>query len=182
MEVRIVRTGATEPDDVVVPGEIGELIARGPSIMKEYFRQPERTAAALRNGWYFSGDAAYSDEAGFVTVMGRLDHTIKTGGENVHPSEVENILFDHPEIADAAVVGLPSNKWGQVVCAAITPKNRKLTADALDQYCQESPDLADFKRPRHYFFLDEIPSNSTGKVERGRLKENLLDLLERPLD
>ena len=127
MEVRIVRTGATEPTDVVVPGEIGELIARGPSIMKEYFRQPERTAAALRNGWYFSGDAAYSDEAGFVTVMGRLDHTIKTGGENVHPSEVENILFDHPEIADAAVVGLPSNKWGQVVCAAITPKNRTVS-------------------------------------------------------
>jgi len=182
MEVRIVRTGATEPDDVVAPGEIGELIARGPSIMKEYFRQPERTAAALRKGWYFSGDAAYSDEAGFVTVMGRLDHTIKTGGENVHPSEVENVLFDHQAIADAAVVGLPSSKWGQAVCAAITPKDPELTADALDQYCRESPDLADFKRPRHYFFLDEIPSNSTGKVERGRLKEKLLGLLERPLD
>ena len=182
MEVRIVRTGAIEPDDVVAPGEVGELIARGPSIMKEYFRQPERTAAALRKGWYFSGDAAYSDEAGFVTVMGRLDHTIKTGGENVHPSEVENVLFDHHAIADAAVVGLPSSKWGQVVCAAITPKDPELTADALDQYCLESPDLADFKRPRHYFFLEEIPSNSTGKVERGRLKEKLLGLLERPLD
>ena len=182
MEVRIVRDGAIEPDDVVAPGEVGELIARGPRIMKEYFRQPERTAAALRKGWYFSGDAAYSDEAGFVTVMGRLDHTIKTGGENVHPSEVENVLFDHHAIADAAVVGLPSSKWGQAVCAAITPKDPGLTADALDQYCRESPDLADFKRPRHYFFLDEIPSNSTGKVERGRLKEKLLGLLERPLD
>jgi len=114
--------------------------------------------------------------------MGRLDHTIKTGGENVHPSEVENVLFDHQAIADAAVVGLPSSKWGQAVCAAITPKDPELTADALDQYCRESPDLADFKRPRHYFFLDEIPSNSTGKVERGRLKEKLLGLLERPLD
>ena len=121
-----------------------------------------------------SGDAAFADDEGFITVMGRMDHTIKSGAENIHPSEVENVLFKHPGIANAAAVGLPSRKWGQVVCAAIIRKDPKLSAEALDAFCLESPDLADFKRPRHYFFVDEIPANPTGKVERGKLKELLL--------
>ena len=182
MEVRIVKPEATDPDDLAAPGEIGELIARGPSIMKEYFRLPERTASALRDGWYFSGDAAFSDDEGFITVKGRMDHTIKTGAENVHPSEIENVLFTHAGIADVAVVGLPSIKWGQVVCAAVIPKDPALSAEALDRFCRESPDLAGFKRPRHYYFIDKIPSNSTGKVERGKLQEKLLGLLDGPLD
>jgi fatty-acyl-CoA synthase len=182
MEVRIVKTGADSPDDIAAPGEVGELIARGPSIMKEYFQLPERTASALRDGWYFSSDAAFSDEAGFITVMGRMDHTIKTGAENVHPSEIENVLFTHTGISDVAVVGLPSIKWGEVVCAAVIAKDSALTAEALDRFCRDSPDLAGFKRPRHYYFVDQIPSNSTGKVERGKLKEELLGLLDGPLD
>ncbi|MFP6748473.1 MAG: AMP-binding protein [Alphaproteobacteria bacterium] len=182
MEVRILRPGATEAEDIAAPGEVGELIARGPSIMKEYFRLPERTAAALRDGWYYSGDAAFSDEGGFITVKGRLDHTIKTGGENVHPSEIENLLFNHAGIADVAVVGLPSTKWGQVVCAAVVAKDPALNAEALDRFCRESPDLARFKRPRHYYFVDEIPANSTGKVEREKLKEKLSRLNDGPLD
>ena len=121
-----------------------------------------------------SGDAAFADEEGFITVMGRMDHTIKSGAENIHPSEVENVLFKHPGIANAAAVGLPSRKWGQVVCAAIVRKERSLTAEMLDAFCLESPDLADFKRPRHYFFIEEIPANPTGKVERGKLKELLM--------
>jgi fatty-acyl-CoA synthase len=182
MEVRIVGADATDVNATVAPGEIGQLITRGPSLLTEYFRLPDRTAAALRDGWYFSGDAAFADDEGFITVMGRMDHTIKTGGENVHPSEVENVLFSHPGIADAAVVGLPSRKWGQAVCAAVIRKDAGLTAEALDAFCRQSPDLASFKRPRHYFFVDEIPSNSTGKVERGKLKEQLAASLARPLD
>jgi acyl-CoA synthetase (AMP-forming)/AMP-acid ligase II len=103
-----------------------------------------------------------------------MDHTIKSGAENIHPSEVENVLFKHPGIANAAAVGLPSRKWGQVVCAAIVRKDPKLTDKTLDEFCRSSPDLAAFKRPRHYFFIDEIPSNPTGKVERGKLKDLLL--------
>jgi fatty-acyl-CoA synthase len=182
MEVRIVRTGAAEVDDLAAPGEVGELIARGPSLMTEYFGQPERTAATLRGGWYHSGDAAYADDDGFITVLGRIDHTIKTGGENVHPSEVENLLFTHPGIADAAVVGLPSARWGQAVCAAIVRKDPALSAEALDRFCRDSNELARFKRPRRYFFIDEIPANSTGKVERGHLKEQLAALLRQPLE
>jgi acyl-CoA synthetase (AMP-forming)/AMP-acid ligase II len=121
-----------------------------------------------------SGDAAVLDDEGFITVMGRMDHTIKSGGENIHPSEIENVLFKHPGIANAAAVGLPSRKWGQVVCAAIVRKDPRLSAEALDAFCLASPDLADFKRPRHYFFIDEIPSNPTGKVERGKLKDLLI--------
>jgi len=182
METRIVRTDSTDVEDLASAGEIGQLITRGPSLLTEYFGLPERTAAALRGGWFFSGDAAYADDGGFITVMGRMDHTIKTGGENVHPSEVENVLFAHPAVANAAVVGLPSRKWGQVVCAAIIRKDAALSVEALDAYCRASPDLAGFKRPRHYFFVDDIPANSTGKVERGRLKEQLIAGLPAPLD
>jgi fatty-acyl-CoA synthase len=182
MDVRIVRQDSWDPEDVTKPGEIGQLITRGPSLLTEYFKLPERTAAALKNGWFWSGDAAFGDDEGFITVMGRMDHTIKSGGENVHPSEIENVLFTHPGIANAAVVGLPSVKWGQVVCAAIVRKDPALDAQALDTFCLKSPDLAAFKRPRHYFFVDEIPSNSTGKVERGKLKEKLLAGLAAPLE
>jgi len=100
----------------------------------------------------------------------------------VHPSEVENLLFTHPGIADAAVVGLPSARWGQAVCAAIVRKDPALSAEALDRFCRDSNELARFKRPRRYFFIDEIPANSTGKVERGHLKEQLAALLRQPLE
>ena len=150
-----------------------ELITRGPSLLTDTSVCPSAPPPPLRSGWFLSGDAAVLDDEGFITVMGRMDHTIKSGGENIHPSEVENVLFKHPGIANAAVVGLPSRKWGQVVCAAIVRRDPALTAEMLDRFCRDSPDLADFKRPRHYFFVDEIPANPTGKVERGKLKDQL---------
>ncbi len=182
MEVRVIKTDSEDPNDVAAPGEIGQLITRGPSLLREYFKLPERTALALKNGWFYTGDASFADDEGFITVMGRMDHTIKSGAENIHPSEVENVLFEHPGIANAAVVGLPSRKWGQVVCAAIIRKDPKLSAEALDRFCLDSQNLANFKRPRHYFFVEEIPANSTGKVERGKLKEKLVAGLKAPLE
>ena len=175
MEVRIIRPESRDPEAICAPGEIGELITRGPSLLTGYFGLPERTQQAFARGWFLSGDAAVADEQGFITVMGRMDHTIKSGGENIHPSEVENVLFKHPGVANAAAVGLPSRKWGQVVCAAIIRKDSNLDAKALDSFCLASADLADFKRPRHYFFVDDIPANPTGKVERGKLKELLIN-------
>jgi len=174
MEVRVIRTDSRDPDELCKPGEIGQLITRGASLLTEYFGLPDRTAAAFTRGWFLSGDAAVLDDEGFMTVMGRMDHTIKSGGENIHPSEIENVLFKHPGITNAAAVGLPSRKWGQVVCAAIVRKDPALSAAALDEFCLKSPDLAHFKRPRHYFFVDAIPSNPTGKVERGKLKDQLM--------
>ncbi len=182
MEVRVIRSDSQDPNDICAAGEIGQLIARGPSLFTEYWGLPEKTAEVLKHGWYFSGDAALTDAEGFITVMGRMDHTIKSGGENIHPSEIENILFKHPDVANAAVVGLPSQKWGQMVCAAIVRRNPALDAQALDAFCLNCPDLASFKRPRRYFFIDAIPSNPTGKVERGKLKDLLLSQLDQALD
>ena len=182
METRVIRSDSFAVDDLARIGDVGQLITRGPSLLKEYLGLPDRTAAVLRDGWYFTGDAASADDEGFITVLGRIDHTIKTGGENVHPSEVENVLFDHPGIADAAVVGLPSRKWGQAVCAAIVAKDPAIDAAALDAFCRASADLATYKRPRHYFFVASIPSNSTGKVEREKLKQLLTNRLSAPLD
>lgn len=182
MEVRIIRSDSVDPEAICPVGEIGQLIARGPTLFSHYWGLPGKTAETLRQGWYFSGDAALADAQGFITVMGRMDHTIKSGGENIHPSEIENILFQHPAVANAAAVGLPSQKWGQVVCAAIVRKDPTLDAATLDAFCLRNPDLADFKRPRHYFFVDAIPSNPTGKVERGKLKELLLSQLTQDLE
>lgn len=150
--------------------------------MREYWGLPEKTQTALNKGWYRTGDAAVLDDDGFVTVLGRLDHTIKSGGENIHPSEVENLLFEHPEVADAAVVGLPSRRWGQMVVAAVVSRRSDLTAEALDRFCQTSSQLASFKRPRRYFFIDEVPASPTGKVDRARLIEALTAHLEAPLE
>ena len=182
MEVRVIRTDSRDTDDLCKPGEIGQLITRGPSLLTEYFGLPERTAAAFVKGWFCSGDAAVLDGEGYITVMGRMDHTIKSGGENIHPSEIENVLFKHPGIANAAAVGLPSRKWGQVVCAAVVKRDPALSAAMLDEFCLASPDLAHFKRPRHYFFIDAIPSNPTGKVERGKLKDQLMATLPGELE
>jgi fatty-acyl-CoA synthase len=182
MEVRVIRTDSKDPEAICKPGEIGELITRGPSLLSGYYRLPERSKAAFARGWFLSGDAAVTDDQGFITVMGRMDHTIKSGAENIHPSEIENVLFKHPGIANAAAVGLPSRKWGQVVCAAIVRKDPNLTDKALDAFCRASQDLAAFKRPRHYFFIDEIPSNPTGKVERGKLKDLLLKDIDKELE
>jgi long-chain acyl-CoA synthetase len=182
MEVRVVNTEGRGPDDLTKIGEVGQLITRGPSLLREYFNLPDKTAAAMREGWFYSGDAAWVDDEGFIYVLGRLDHTIKSGGENIHPSEVENVLFKHPGIANAAVVGLPSRKWGQAVSAAIVRRDPALTAEAIDVFCRASPDLADFKRPRRYFFVDDIPANPTGKVDRGKLKTMLMETLPGPLE
>src|SRR3954462_15134971 len=181
-EVGVIRAESRDPDDLCKVGEIGQLITRGPSLLTEYFGLPERTAAAFAKGWFMSGDAAVLDDEGFITVMGRMDHTIKSGGENIHPSEIENVLFKHPGIANAAAVGLPSRKWGQVVCAAIVRKDPRLNAEALDAFCLSSPDPAGFKPPRPSFLVEEIPANPAGKVERGKLKDLLLQQVGRALD
>ena len=172
MEVRVMR--AESPADLCKPGEVGQIIVRGPSLLTEYFGLPERTASSLRDGWFRTGDAGVRDADGFITALGRIDYTIKSGGENIHPSEIENILFKHPGVANAAALGLPSRKWGQAVCAAIVRRDPALTEAMLDEFCFRNPDLAQFKRPRHYFFVDDIPGSATGKVERGELAKRLM--------
>ncbi len=161
------------PEEVVPQGEVGEIIvdARSPEAFGGYHNRPEATARALRDGWYFTGDTGYLDDRGEIHVTGRVDDMIITGGENVHPVEVEDVLASHPGVLDVAVVGLPDEKWGQIVAAFVVPAGEAPTPEELDRLCLESRRLAPFKRPRRYVFVRTIPRTASGKILRRELRE-----------
>jgi acyl-CoA synthetase (AMP-forming)/AMP-acid ligase II len=160
------------PDATVEQGEIGEILLAGPCTMREYWNRPEATAESLREHegveWYYSGDLGYRDEDGYLFVVDRKDDMIISGGENIYPTEVEDVLFSHPDVVEAAVVGEPHEEWGEIVVAYVVGD---ATAEELDQYLLESDDLADFKRPREYQFSDELPKNPSGKVQKFKLRD-----------
>ncbi|HLI27158.1 MAG TPA: long-chain fatty acid--CoA ligase, partial [Chloroflexota bacterium] len=169
--MRVVRPDperTARPDEVVPDGEVGELIAwlGSDEAFAGYWHRPDADARAIRDGWYFTGDLGYRDADGDYWVTGRVDDMIITGGENVYPIEVEDVLARHPDVAEVAVVGLPDEKWGQVVTAFVVPRRPDLTAAELDAYCRASPDLADFKRPRRVVFVRAIPKSPVGKILR----------------
>ncbi len=159
--------------EVVKPGELGEVIASLASAeaFRGYWNRPEATAKALRDGWYFTGDLGWLDAEGDLTVSGRVDDMIISGGENIHPIEVEEVLARHPHVADAAVVGTPDEKWGQKVTAFVVAGDPGLTAAALDAFCRTSLDLAPFKRPREVVFVRAIPKTASGKILRRLLRD-----------
>jgi acyl-CoA synthetase (AMP-forming)/AMP-acid ligase II len=151
-------------------GASGELQVRGPQVFEHYYANAEATAAAFDGEWYRTGDVAEMDEEGFVTIVGRLGELIRTGGESVLPGEVEGVLRDHPQIADVAVVGVPDDVWGEVVCAAIVVADGAVapSLDELTATCAGR--LARFKHPRRLIVLDAIPRTpATGQVERRRI-------------
>jgi 2-furoate---CoA ligase len=164
------RVGAGE---TVPPGEKGEIIAslESDEAFAGYWKRPDADARALRDGWYFTGDMGYLDAEGELFVSGRVDDMIITGGENVHPVEVEDALARHPLVRDVAVVGEPDERWGERVVAFVVPGGPTLTADTLDQHCRECADLANFKRPRKIVFVSEIPKTASGKILRRLLRE-----------
>ncbi len=145
-------------------GEIGEILIRGPQMMREYHGKPEETAQGLRGGWLHTRDLASRDAEGFYTIRGRLDDLIISGGENIYPREVEAVLHEHPGILQAAVVGTPDPRWGEVVTAFIVRRDPALTEEAVIHYCRESPKLAAFKRPQIVRFAESLPSNPSGKI------------------
>jgi long-chain acyl-CoA synthetase len=140
--------------------------------MSEYWGKPEATAESLRedNGteWYYSGDLGYRDEDNYLYVVDRMDDMIISGGENIYPTEVDDVLFSHPDVSEAAVVGEPHDEWGEQVVAYVVGDT---TAEALDQYILDSDDLADFKRPRQYYIVDELPKTASGKIQKFKLRE-----------
>jgi 2-furoate---CoA ligase len=170
-------TASTErrvaPDETVPRGEKGEIIASMDSdeAFAGYWNRPDADAKALRQGWYFTGDMGYVDDAGDLFVCGRVDDMIISGGENIHPVEVEEVLARHPQVKDVAVVGEPDEKWGERVVAFVVPAGSGLSAAALDQHCRDSRELASFKRPRHIVFVNEIPKTASGKILRRLLRE-----------
>ncbi|TKD72048.1 fatty acid--CoA ligase [Pseudalkalibacillus hwajinpoensis] len=172
-EVRVVRPnehGPSEPEDVLPSGEVGEIIVKGPSMMMGYYNRPDASETAMYKGWYHSGDLGYMDEENYLFVSDRVDDMIISGGENVYPREVEDAIHGHNAVLDVAVLGQPDEKWGEVVTAVIVKKS-SITAEELDRYCKESPNLADYKRPRKYLFVDELPRNASGKIQKFRLRE-----------
>lgn len=151
------------------PGEAGEIIARSPTIMKEYWNRPEDTAVAIRDGWYHTGDVGVQDDEGFITIKDRIKDMVISGGENVYPAEVERVLMQHPNILDAAVIGQDSERWGESPVAVVVAKSAGLTEAEVLSFCNGK--LARFKQPKRVAFVDELPRNPTGKVLKRVLRE-----------
>jgi acyl-CoA synthetase (AMP-forming)/AMP-acid ligase II len=165
-EVRVV----DENDEEVATGELGEIIARGDQVMRGYWNLPEASASTLKNGWLHTGDIGAKDERGYIFIMDRIKDMIVSGGENVYPREIEEVLFTHPEIADATVIGVPSDKWGEDVKAVVVRKpDSDVSEEAIIAYCGER--LAGYKRPRSVDFVDALPKNPSGKVLKRELRE-----------
>ena len=167
------------PDDEVEPGETGEIICHLSSdeAFAGYWNRPDADARAIREGWYFTGDLGRVDSGGDLWIVGRIDDMIISGGENVHPLEVEDTLERATGVREVAVVGLPDDRWGQAVTAFVVldgearAAGEEAAAARLDAHCLASPDLARFKRPRRYRFPDALPKSPSGKILRRLLRE-----------
>ena len=169
-EAKVVRLAG---DDTLPPGETGELCIKGEAVVPGYFRMPEETDEAFRDGWLRTGDLAYMEEDGYVTLMGRLKEMYLQGGFNVYPAEVENLLTKHPKVLMAAGIGVPDPVLGEVGRYYIVPyPGSEPTAEELRQYCQEK--LADYKVPKQFVFRDQLPMTPVGKIMKAKLKEDYL--------
>ncbi|MFH1032991.1 MAG: long-chain-fatty-acid--CoA ligase [Pseudomonadota bacterium] len=157
-----------ELDKPLGTGQVGELVCRGPNVMQGYHNQPEATAQAIRQGWLHTGDLAYQDQEGFFYIVDRKKDMIVSGGENIYPREVEEVLFSHPAVADVAVLGQPDPLWGETVKAVVALKSgQSLSEREVIDFCKEH--LASYKKPRQVVFVESLPRNASGKV----LKRNL---------
>ncbi|NPC92102.1 fatty acid--CoA ligase family protein [Bacillus sp. WMMC1349] len=153
------------------PNQVGELIVKGPNVMKGYYQMPEETAHTIKDGWLYTGDLARQDEDGYFYIVDRKKDMILVGGYNVYPREVEEVLYKHPDVAEAVVIGVPDPNKGEVVQCYVVPKSKTLTEEEIVSHCERH--LAKYKRPSTITFLDEIPKNSTGKILRRALKDIL---------
>ncbi|MBU8768062.1 fatty acid--CoA ligase family protein [Cytobacillus oceanisediminis] len=161
-----------ELGEEVSVGEVGELIVRGPNVMKGYYKLPEETAATIRDGWLYTGDLAKKDEEGYFYIVDRKKDLILVGGYNVYPREVEEVLYNHEDVVEVAVLGVPDPNLGEAVRCYVVTKNPQLTEELLLAYCAEH--LAKYKVPSSIEFLEELPKNTTGKILRRALKNQVL--------
>ena len=165
-EVRIVDAAGNE----VPRGTVGEVIVRGPNVMQGYWNKPEQTAAAVRDGWMHTGDGAWMDDDGFIFIADRLKDMIITGGENVYSGEVENAMAQHPAVQACAVIGVPSEQWGEAVHAVVVRKpGQDVGVEALIAHCKSQ--IAGYKCPRTIAFVDALPLSGAGKVLKTKLRE-----------
>ncbi|HWF78235.1 MAG TPA: long-chain fatty acid--CoA ligase [Caulobacteraceae bacterium] len=152
------------------PGEPGEIVVKGDQVLSGYWRNPDATRASFTDGWFRSGDVGVWDEDGYLYIVDRKKDMILTGGENVYPREVEEILYEHPAVVEAAVVGAPDPRWGEKVVAVVCARETVTGAD-LVAFIRER--IASYKKPRHVVFIDELPKNASGKVLKRELRERI---------
>jgi fatty-acyl-CoA synthase len=150
--VRIADPDKGDPEAEIKRGEVGEIIVKSPCVMKEYWGLPDKTREALKDGWYFTGDLGRIDGEGYLYFIEREDDMVISGGENIYPLEVENVISKHGKVRNVAVIGTPDEKWGEVVTAVIIKADEGLTEQELEEYCMQSDELARYKRPKRYIF------------------------------
>jgi fatty-acyl-CoA synthase len=157
-------------DDPVPPGERGEVVVRGPNVMKGYWNRPEATDEVLRNGWFHTGDVGVMDEDGYLYIVDRKKDMIISGGENIYPAEVEDCIYKHPDVAEVAVIGIADARWGEAVCAIVVAKQGTApTEQDIIDFTQGQ--LARYKQPRRVIFAEVLPRNPAGKVLKFELRD-----------
>ena len=166
-EVRIVDAHGND----VPEGESGEIITRGPNIMKGYWNRPDATADTLKNGWLHTGDVGKFDEDGFLYIVDRKKDMIISGGENIYPAEIEKLLAGHPMVAQATVVARPHDKWGEVPVAVIVPREGEVETEEFKEFLK--PRLARYKIPKEYHLVESLPMNASGKVVKAEVRKSL---------
>jgi len=153
-------------------GEIGEIVVSGDAVMKGYWNNPEATQNTIRDGWLWTGDMGALDENGYLTLHDRSKDMIISGGSNIYPREVEEVLLTHPNVSEVSVVGRHHDEWGEIVVACVVSEADKTPSmEELDQLCIDN--IARFKRPKHYVFMDALPKNNYGKVVKTKLRETI---------
>lgn len=169
-ETRVVRLDDEDKEVEWNGKEIGEIVARGNVVMKGYYKQPEETAKAIRNGWFHTGDLAVVHPDGYVEILDRLKDIIISGGENISTTEVEGVIYQHPAVLECAVIGVPDEKWGEVPKALVVLKEgASLSEEELIRFCRDR--MAHFKAPKSVEFVDSLPRTSTGKLQKFKLRE-----------
>ena len=161
-----------ENKNPVAPGEVGELYSRSPMLFDGYYKMPDMTEKAFSEGWFTARDMARQDDDGYYYLVDRKDNMIITGGEHVYPSEIEEILARHPAVFDAAVIGIPHDKWGEAVCAVVVLKeNQEAPEEEIIRFCAGK--MAGFKKPKSVMFISdgEMPRTATGKILHRKLRE-----------
>jgi len=155
------------------PREVGEIVVKGEQLLKGYWNRPEATVEAFKGGWFHTGDMAWRDEEGFFYIVDRMKDMIITGGENVYSREVEEVIYVHPGVSEAAIIGLPDEVWGERVVAVVAMKAGQEGNDAVAaeiiKICRER--LAGYKSPKQVFFIGELPKNVSGKILKRELRD-----------
>jgi acyl-CoA synthetase (AMP-forming)/AMP-acid ligase II len=159
-----------ENGDESAPGEVGEILTYGPSVTIGYYRNPEANAKSFtKDGWFHTGDQGVFDEHGYLKIVGRKKEMIIRGGANIYPREIEEVLFQHPKVLDAAVVGISDARLGERTCACIVPRDgQTLSLEEVVEFLRDK--IATYKLPEHLELMDSLPRTPTGKVQKGPLR------------